>query len=114
MAEFRRKTAYTLLWLYKRSFSVIFQAFGIQCRHAPTCSEYGAECVSRFGLWPGFWMTLARFLRCRPGGSHGHDPVPDVLGNHPFWTPWRYGIWTLPHRSVPDSLVDPEHKDEQE
>ena len=67
---------------------------GRTCRHLPTCSEYAEDAIGRFGLWPGFWMGLARFSRCRPYGSHGFDPVPDALPARALWyTPWRYGSW---------------------
>ena len=64
---------------------------GNACRHTPTCSEYGYEAVARHGLWPGFWMSLFRFVRCGPGGTWGIDPVPDALDTNLKWyLPWRY------------------------
>ncbi|MEM6626255.1 MAG: membrane protein insertion efficiency factor YidD [Pseudomonadota bacterium] len=89
-----------LLKAYKATLSPAFQAVGVHCRHAPTCSEYAAEAASRHGVWAGAWMGLARVCRCRPGGSHGWDPVPTCLdttrtgkGAHPL-LPWRYGEWS--------------------
>jgi hypothetical protein len=90
----RRRAAYALLWVYKHGPSQVMWAFGARCQHTPTCSEYGAECISRFGWWPGFWMTLARFLRCRPGGTMGCDPPPEMKPDVPLWQPWRYGDWS--------------------
>ena len=49
----------------------------VQCRYAPTCSEYSAEAVGRYGLRRGLTMTLRRVLSCRgnvPAGTP--DPVP--------------------------------------
>ncbi|HVX81686.1 MAG TPA: membrane protein insertion efficiency factor YidD [Devosiaceae bacterium] len=67
---------------------------GRSCRHLPTCSEYTAEAIWRFGFWPGGWMGLARLQRCRPGGSHGYDPVPAGLPPGAAWyRPWSYGRW---------------------
>jgi len=83
MAGLRRRSANGLLWVYKHGPSQVFYAFGARCQHTPTCSEYGAECVARFGWWPGIWMALARFIRCRPGGSLGKDPVPETLPDVP-------------------------------
>lgn len=67
---------------------------GWQCRHLPTCSEYGLEAIDRNGAWRGFWLTASRVLRCHPWGTHGYDPVPDLTRErHPF-APWRYGRWS--------------------
>lgn len=67
---------------------------GTQCRHLPTCSAYGEEAITRFGLWAGGWMTLARFCRCHPLGTRGLDFVPVVVPAEARWfLPWRYGRW---------------------
>lgn len=49
---------------------------GSNCRYTPTCSEYGVKAIREWGPWKGFWLTLKRFSRCHPWGSHGYDPVP--------------------------------------
>jgi|SRR6187399_1129831 len=68
---------------------------GRQCRHLPTCSEFGDEALSRYGLWAGGWMTLARLSRCHPFGTHGIDNVPSQLPAGARWyLPWRYGRWS--------------------
>jgi len=46
------------------------------CRHLPTCSEYTIEALRTFGLFRGSYLSIKRILRCRPGGSHGYDPLP--------------------------------------
>lgn len=66
---------------------------GGQCRHWPTCSQYGLEAIELNGAWRGFWLTLSRFLRCGPGGTHGIDPVPDIRADRHTFAPWRYGRW---------------------
>ena len=48
------------------------------CRFVPSCSEYGLLAFKRFGFRRGFILTAKRILRCRPGGPHGYDPVPEV------------------------------------
>jgi putative membrane protein insertion efficiency factor len=80
-----------LVRIYRYTLSPVI---GPRCRHMPSCSEYGEEAMSRFGLWAGGWMTLARILRCHPWGTHGLDFVPA----HPpadarWYLPWRYGRW---------------------
>ena len=73
--------------------------FGWQCRHLPTCSEYGLEAIDRNGPWRGGWLTLSRLCRCNPLGTAGFDPVPDIKCEHNTFQPWRYGRWTGAHMS---------------
>jgi putative membrane protein insertion efficiency factor len=46
------------------------------CRYVPTCSEYAAEAVERYGALRGLIMAGWRLLRCHPFVSGGFDPVP--------------------------------------
>ena len=83
--------ASALITLYRYTFSAFM---GRTCRHLPTCSEYTRDAIWTFGFWPGGWMGLARFWRCRPGGTHGYDPVPDAVPAGARWyKPWLYGYW---------------------
>ena len=67
---------------------------GPRCRHLPSCSQYTDEALSRFGLWAGGWMALARLIRCNPLGTSGLDFVPLSLPARTRWyMPWRYGRW---------------------
>jgi len=45
------------------------------CRFKPTCSEYGAEAISKYGLIKGGIMTTWRVMRCNPWNKGGYDPV---------------------------------------
>jgi hypothetical protein len=80
-----------LILIYRYSLSSLV---GRTCRHLPTCSEYADIAIGRFGLWRGGWMAAARFWRCRPLGTSGFDPVPEILPADARWyRPWRYGFW---------------------
>jgi putative membrane protein insertion efficiency factor len=46
------------------------------CRHVPTCSQYMLDALKIHGPFTGIVLGTGRILRCRPGGTHGYDPVP--------------------------------------
>ncbi|MCC6484424.1 MAG: membrane protein insertion efficiency factor YidD [Armatimonadetes bacterium] len=45
------------------------------CRFQPSCSEYMAQAIEKYGVLVGFWMGLKRLLRCHPFHEGGFDPV---------------------------------------
>jgi putative membrane protein insertion efficiency factor len=66
--------ALALLRAYKVLISPYFAG---SCRYLPSCSDYAAEAVARFGVVKGTWLAARRLARCHPLGTHGLDPVPD-------------------------------------
>jgi putative membrane protein insertion efficiency factor len=82
---------------------------GWPCRHLPTCSDYALEAIDRNGAWRGFWLTISRLQRCRPGGSAGFDPVPDIKAERHLLQPWLYGRWGRGHMDNQWLPID-EHK----
>jgi hypothetical protein len=52
---------------------------GASCRFTPTCSEYAAVAIDRYGAGRGGWLAFKRLLRCRPFARWGHDPVPEEV-----------------------------------
>jgi uncharacterized protein len=69
-----RKLALLPIRLYQR---LISPAFGDRCRYYPSCSEYAAQAISRFGILRGLVLAGWRLLRCNPWSRGGFDPVED-------------------------------------
>jgi hypothetical protein len=46
------------------------------CIYTPSCSKYGYEAISKYGVIKGGWLTLKRLGRCGPWSQGGYDPVP--------------------------------------
>ena len=44
------------------------------CRFSPSCSEYAAESLRRYGLLRGLFKTCHRLGRCHPFCEGGYDP----------------------------------------
>jgi putative membrane protein insertion efficiency factor len=56
---------------------IISPLFPSTCRYTPSCSTYTIQALKEWGLLRGLYMSIKRILSCRPGGGHGHDPVPE-------------------------------------
>jgi putative membrane protein insertion efficiency factor/ribonuclease P protein component len=52
------------------------------CRFTPSCSEYAAQAVERFGAMRGTGLALRRLLRCHPWNAGGYDPIPEASVVH--------------------------------
>jgi len=45
------------------------------CRFYPSCSEYTAQAVEKYGVIKGLSRGVWRVMRCNPWNEGGHDPV---------------------------------------
>lgn len=59
---------------YQRALSPML---GERCRYYPSCSEYAAQAIGRFGILRGVVLAGWRLLRCNPWSDGGFDPVED-------------------------------------
>ncbi len=50
---------------------------GERCKYYPSCSEYAAQAITRFGILRGLVLAGWRLLRCNPWSRGGFDPVED-------------------------------------
>jgi putative membrane protein insertion efficiency factor len=69
-----RRVAVLPIRLYQR---LISPAFGSRCKYYPSCSEYAAQAIERFGILRGLVLAGWRLLRCNPWSHGGFDPVDD-------------------------------------
>ncbi len=65
-----------LLVLIRGYQYAISPLLGRNCRYLPTCSEYAAEAVTKYGAIKGGWLGVKRVCRCHPWHPGGYDPVP--------------------------------------
>jgi putative membrane protein insertion efficiency factor len=56
---------------------VLSPAFGSRCKYYPSCSEYAAQAITRFGILRGLILAGWRLLRCNPWSHGGVDLVED-------------------------------------
>jgi uncharacterized protein len=56
---------------------VLSPMVGQRCRYYPSCSEYAAQAIGRFGILKGLVLAGWRLLRCNPWSDGGFDPVED-------------------------------------
>jgi putative membrane protein insertion efficiency factor len=76
MSRLKKIFVYILLvplYLYRWFISPLT---GPSCRHTPSCSRYAIDALKMHGPLRGFCLAANRIGRCRPGGTHGYDPVP--------------------------------------
>lgn len=62
-----------LIKVYQRTLSRVMPS---SCRFYPSCSEYGAQAIRKYGSLKGGWLTIKRIGRCQPFHPGGYDPVP--------------------------------------
>jgi putative membrane protein insertion efficiency factor len=67
-----QRVALSAIALYRAILSPIL---GPHCRFTPTCSQYTAAAIERYGAIGGAWRGVLRIARCHPFHSGGFDPV---------------------------------------
>ncbi|PIP88680.1 MAG: membrane protein insertion efficiency factor YidD [Bdellovibrionales bacterium CG12_big_fil_rev_8_21_14_0_65_38_15] len=63
----------SLIRIYQLTFSVVFGAFGVQCRFYPTCSHYAQEALGKYSIPKALRLIVCRVLKCHPFHPGGID-----------------------------------------
>ena len=74
-----QKISIWLIKLYQRTLSLDhgpMKKIGIKvCIYHPTCSEYTAQAIEKYGVFKGSFLGLWRIMRCNLWAKGGDDPV---------------------------------------
>ena len=70
-----KKILLFLIKIYKKFFSPVFKAMGVECKFYPTCSEYMKQAIEKYGPIKGIFKGTKRFFRCNPFSKGGYDPL---------------------------------------
>jgi uncharacterized protein len=72
------RTARRLVVIPLRGYQrLVSPTLGARCKYYPSCSEYAAQAVERFGILRGLVLAGWRLLRCNPWSHGGFDPVEE-------------------------------------
>ena len=76
MTKISRILALPFIGLIRMYRIFISPLLGSNCRHTPTCSEYGIIALKKYGVFKGTFLTAKRIIKCNPLFKGGYDPVP--------------------------------------
>ena len=70
-----KKIGLFIIKIYKKYFSKVFHFYGIKCKYYPTCSEYCAQAIQKYGFFKGSLVGFIRIIKCNPFSKGGYDPL---------------------------------------
>lgn len=76
MIKINKLLAIPFIYLIKFYRFFISPILGSNCRHSPTCSEYGLIALKKYGVFKGMYLTTKRIIKCNSLFKGGYDPVP--------------------------------------
>ena len=76
MIKINKLLAIPFIYLIKFYRFFISPMLGSNCRHSPTCSEYGLIALKKYGVFKGIYLTTKRIIKSNSLFKGGYDPVP--------------------------------------
>ena len=76
MDSIKRAVAKGLIGIIQGYQYWISPMLGSCCRFHPSCSEYAAVAIKRFGILAAAGLVIRRIAKCHPWHEGGFDPVP--------------------------------------
>ena len=76
MIKINKLLAIPFIYLIKFYRLFISPILGSNCRHSPTCSEYGLIALKKYGVFKGIYLTTKRIIKGNSLFKGGDDPVP--------------------------------------
>lgn len=70
-----KKICLFLIKKYKKIISPILSSRGVNCKYYPTCSDYTAQAIEKYGVFKGIFLGIKRILKCNPFSKGGYDPL---------------------------------------
>jgi len=80
LMNFPKKVVVRLIRIYQKTLSFDHGPLKTMyphgfCRFYPSCSEYGAQAIEKYGIIKGGIKTIWRIMRCNPWNKGGNDPL---------------------------------------
>ncbi len=80
LMNFPKKVVVRLIRIYQKTLSFDHGPLKTMyphgfCRFYPSCAEYGAQAIEKYGIIKGGIKTIWRVMRCNPWNKGGNDPL---------------------------------------
>lgn len=73
IANLPARSVLLVIRIYQKLISPML---GNNCRFSPTCSEYSAQAIDKYGIVRGGILAIKRISKCHPFHPGGIDDVP--------------------------------------
>tara|TARA_B100001057_G_scaffold444520_1_gene481500 strand:+ start:15115 stop:15345 length:231 start_codon:yes stop_codon:yes gene_type:complete len=75
MIRIKYIVAYPFILIIRLYQTFISPILGKNCIYDPSCSNYGIQALTKYGLIKGGFLTIKRILKCNSLFKGGYDPL---------------------------------------